>query len=122
MLSHRNLNLSLYEEIIHLFDHILHRKTAPSLRPDVMRDMILKITENWEPQEKNHSFEILVNEKDARELEDLLYDSLQRELKNGVGIKPLKTIGAGFNSKTDEGEPIYPWAKCPACLERRSDQ
>ena len=26
------------------------------------------------------------------------------------------------DSETDGGEPIYPWAKCPACLERQSDQ
>jgi hypothetical protein len=24
--------------------------------------------------------------------------------------------------ETDEGEPIFPWAKCPACLERRSEK
>ena len=24
--------------------------------------------------------------------------------------------------ETEEGEPIFPWAECPACLERRSEE
>jgi V/A-type H+-transporting ATPase subunit E len=103
----RNLILSLHDEIIRLFDHILHRKAASSLRPDVMRDMILKITEDWEARDKNRSFEILVNEKDARELEDLLYDSLQSDFKNGIVVKPLKTIGAGFRIGEKDGTVHY---------------
>jgi len=103
----RNLILSLHDEIIRLFDRILDRKAGSSLRPDVMRKMILKITENWEAKDKNGSFEILVNEKDARELEDLLYDSLQGEFKNGIVIKPLKTIGAGFRIGEKEGAVHY---------------
>jgi V/A-type H+-transporting ATPase subunit E len=72
-----------------------------------MRDMILKITENWQAQDKNRYFEILVNEEDARELEDLLYDSLQSEFKNGIAIKPLKTIGAGFRIGERNGTVHY---------------
>jgi V/A-type H+-transporting ATPase subunit E len=103
----RNLILSLHDEIIRLFDRILVRKAASSLRPDAMRDMILKITENWGAQDKHRSFEILVNEKDARELEDLLYDSLQSEFKNGIAIKPLNTIGAGFRIGERDGTVHY---------------
>jgi V/A-type H+/Na+-transporting ATPase subunit E len=103
----RNLILSLHDEIIRLFGHILERKVASSLRPDLMRDMIMTITENWEIQDKNRTFEILVNEKDARELEGLLYDSLQNEFKKGIAIKPLKTIRAGFRIGEKDGNVHY---------------
>ena len=103
----RNLILSLHNEIIRLFDHILDRKVVSSLRPDLMRDMIMKIAENWEIQDKTRTIEILVNEKHARDLEDLLYDSLQSEFKKGIAIKPVKTIRAGFRMGEKDGNVHY---------------
>ena len=103
----RNLILSLHDEIIRLFDHILDRKVVSSLRPDLMRDMIMKITENWEIQDKDRYIEILVAEKDATDLEDLLYDSLQSEFKKGIVIKPAGTIRAGFRIGEKDGTMHY---------------
>jgi len=103
----RNLILSLNDEIIRLFDHILDRKVVSSLKPDLMRDMIMKITENWEIRDTAGYIEILANDKDTTALEDLLYDSLQSELKKGVDIKPVKTIRAGFRIGEKDGNVHY---------------
>ena len=103
----RNLILSLHDEIIRLFDHILDRKVDSTLRPDLMRDMIMKMAQNWEIQDKTRYIEILVSEKDARDLEDLLYDSLQSEFKKGIAIKPVKTIRAGFRIGQKDGNVHY---------------
>ena len=103
----RNVILSLHDEIIRLFDHILDRKVVASLRPDLMRDMIMKITENWEIQDKTRDIEVLVSEKDARDLEDLLYNSLQSEFKKGIAIKPVETIRSGFRIGEKDGHMHY---------------
>ena len=103
----RNLMLSLKSEIIRLCEQILERQLAAALTPDVMKQMILKMIDRWQMEKNAPGLEILLSEKDRREVEELLFGALQERLKEGVTLRPVKHLMAGFRIGEKEGSMYY---------------
>ena len=103
----RNLVLGLETDITRLCDHIVERRTASALTPEVMKEMILKIVAAWQAEEAEQGLEVLTSEKDRQRLEELLYDSLKNEFGKGVTLKPIDKIHAGFRIGEKEGHLYY---------------
>ncbi len=105
--SGRDLILSLQQEIIRLFDKIVEREICGALTPELMKEIIIKIVDKWEMDERSCGIEILLSEEDRQKLEDTLFDALQDEWKKGVVLKPIDSIQAGFRIGEKNGGMHY---------------
>jgi len=101
----RDLIISTRNEIIGLFDRVLRRHVASALTPEFMKEMIVRILEKWDFEEGTQ-IEILADNGVAEELEERLYQEMEEELRNGVMVRPVKGMGAGFRIG-GKGEDMY---------------
>lgn len=103
----RNLILSVKNEIIGVCDHILKRQVASALTPEAMKELILKIVNGWQVHESTQGLEILLSEDDRQKLEESLYGWLQKELREGLTLRPIEIIQAGFRIGERDGDMYY---------------
>lgn len=91
----RDLVLNLREELTKLFDRILKRDLSECLTPEFLKQLIVKIVDNWSTG-KNSSLEILASSKDKKQLEELLFSRFKNEANNTITIKASSNIDKGF--------------------------
>ena len=103
----RNLLINIRQEIVNLFQKVTLRKTSSSLSSDAVKDVILKIVEKWDVKENFPGIEVLVNNDDLKNLEESLFQALNDKWKEGVTIKPLEGIQAGFRIGEKDGNVHY---------------
>ncbi len=103
----RNLVISLKQEITALFQKVTQRKIAKALNPSAVKDLIVLIIEKWEMSENFPGVEILVGKQNLKELEEHLKKALSEEWKNGVVIKPVDSVQAGFQIGEKDGNVHY---------------
>ncbi|HDZ77272.1 MAG TPA: hypothetical protein ENH41_04225 [Candidatus Omnitrophica bacterium] len=101
----RDLVLVLKQEITTLFDNILKRKVADELDVEFVKELIVRIIDNW-AQKKDVALEALVNKVDKKKLEDLLLSQFKSQVKDIVEIKIAKSIDRGFRIGI-KGEDVY---------------
>ena len=99
----RNTELLLKEKIIGLFDKVFKKQVAAALKPDFMNKLIINIINTWA---KDVNTEIIINDKDKKELENLLFTGLKKELKDSVNIRVSTDISSGFRIGL-KGEQVY---------------
>ncbi|NQT23795.1 hypothetical protein HQ585_00410 [candidate division KSB1 bacterium] len=89
----RDTELQLKGQITALFDRVFKKSVADTLMPEVMKDMILKLTEQWS---KDESAEIILNDTDQKKLEAVLSQGIQKELETGISLKSSGDVSGGF--------------------------
>jgi V/A-type H+-transporting ATPase subunit E len=89
----RDAVLQLKGQIHALFDRVFKREISETLAPETVRDMVMKITDQWA---KNTGIEISLNEKEKGQLENLLFAGLRKEMKNTVTLGGSRGIEHGF--------------------------
>jgi len=89
----RDSLLAVKEEITALVNRILRREIADSLSSDFMKELILKIVEQWEPDSEK---EILISNEEVEQMRDSVIHVLQEELKNDSTIKSSDKLSKGF--------------------------
>jgi V/A-type H+-transporting ATPase subunit E len=103
----RNLILSVKNETIGVCDYILKRQVASTLTPDAMKELILKIVNGWQVHESIEGLEIFFSESDCQKLEESLYGWLQKELREGLTLRPIEIMRAGFRIGERDGDMHY---------------
>ena len=99
----RDMELLVKERITSLFDRAFKQEVADVLEPEFLRDLILKVVEQWSP---DGSAEIAIDEADCERLEALLFSGLRKGLRKSVTLKVSDRVSRGFRIEL-EGEDIY---------------
>jgi V/A-type H+-transporting ATPase subunit E len=94
----RNTIISLRAEIIALFDRVVKEQASAALDPKTMRDLIVRIVEQWAKarQDGPAALEVLLNESDRAAMEDMLKHALGAKLRAGVELKGAARAQKGF--------------------------
>ncbi len=100
----RDLSLSLHQEIISLLDKILKRNISQELTSDFVKELILKLVNQWD--KKKDCLEVLVAEKDVKQISEMVLDELNKEVVGGITIKPSSFIDKGFRIGV-KGSDVY---------------
>jgi V/A-type H+-transporting ATPase subunit E len=100
----RDTELLVKQRLIDLFDKVFKKQVANVLAPDFLKDLILKLTENW--QEDVNS-EIIINESDKEKLQDLLLSRLKDELRHPIIIRTSDHFSKGFRIELKDEEVYY---------------
>lgn len=91
----RDLVLKLKDQLVKLFDRVLKRSVVEELSPEFLKDLIVKIVNNWSV-DKNSSLEIIVSSKDKQKLEELILSSFKKEAENTITVKTSNNVTKGF--------------------------
>ena len=106
--SFRNVMLSLKEEIKKQFDLIVKSEVGEALKPEVVSEIIIKVSESFAKQMSgNQDAQVLVSKGDAKKLGETFIERFKKEVKSGLEIKPVKNIDAGFMVSFDGGKSHY---------------
>ena len=89
-----------------LFDSILKRDVAEKLSTDILKDMIIRLVEGI-AKKKNFEVEILLSEKDKKQLEDVLLKELKKETGKSVTLKVSSSVEHGFLIGEKDGSSYY---------------
>jgi V/A-type H+-transporting ATPase subunit E len=101
--SARNFELLLKEKLNSLFDNVFKRQVDAELKPNFLKEMILKIIENWA---KGTQTEIVLNENDKKQLEDVLFSGIKDDLKKSINLRVSSEIINGFRIGL-KGDQVY---------------
>ena len=99
----RDGELLFKSRIIALLDAVFKRQVKEALQPEVLKEMILRVVENW----KSGDVKVLVSEADAANLETLLFSALKNELKGGVNLQVSRNIAGGFQIGLKDQNVFY---------------
>ncbi len=93
--SVRDAILTLRQKIMGLSDTILKRQITETLSPEFLKDIIIKLVENFKKQD-DLDIEVLLGKSDKEKTEQAVLNSLSAEMKKGITFKISPTIQSGF--------------------------
>ena len=99
----RNAELLLKERLTALFDAVFKREVADKLSADFMKEIILKIVDGWA---KSADAEVVLNEKDKKALEAVLFKGVKEDVKKGISLKVSTEVANGFRIGM-KGSDVY---------------
>jgi V/A-type H+-transporting ATPase subunit E len=102
----RDTLLALKQSITKLFDSAFRAQVSAEMSPDVLKDMIVRLVENI-AKEKTFNVEVLVSDKDKKELEKTLFAALKGELQKKVTLKTSPNVERGFLIGEKDGTSFY---------------
>jgi V/A-type H+-transporting ATPase subunit E len=102
----RDVLLSLRERIVELFDKIIKKEIAGQLSGDVIKDMVVKLADKFERGEQP-DIEILLSDKEKKDLEKEIFSALGKEVKKGLTIKTSSSIEHGFRIGEKDKHSYY---------------
>lgn len=105
----RNTIISLRTEIIALFDRVVKEQVSAVLEPKVVRDLIVRLVEQWAKSRADGpvALEVLLSEADRAALEDQLKHALGAKLRAGVELKGAARAQKGFFIGEKDGVVRY---------------
>ena len=99
----RDVQLLLKNRVMELFERAFRVETGAALRPDLVRDLVLKAAERWAAGE---GLEIVLSDADRVAAEAMIRAGLGHELQAGVVLKTDPSLRRGFRIGL-RGEDIY---------------
>lgn len=102
----RDLLLSVRTELTRLFEAVQRDQIGETLTPEKAAPIIAGLIEQWNTAGTD-DIEVMVSEKDRDALEKSLQAALSRKLADGVEIKPVRGITAGFRIGSKDGSAYY---------------
>lgn len=99
----RDGELLFKKRLSELFDNVFKRHVGAALDSGFLNELILKIVDKW--SEKS-SFEITISKDDKKELENLLFSGLKKDVKDSITLKVSSDISKGFRIGV-KGENVY---------------
>ncbi len=104
----RNTQLLLKEKITNLFDNVFKREVGEKLTPEFLKELILKIVGSWA---ENNEAEIVINDKDKKKLETLLFSGVKKEVKDSLTIRASKEVTSGFHIGLKDAQVYYDFSE-----------
>jgi len=99
----RDSELLMRERFSALFDSVFKKEVSSTLKPDFIKDIILKIIDKWL---KNPNIDIELSEEDKKNLEELLFTSIKKDLKKTITLHVSGDVNKGFRIG-QKGEDVY---------------
>jgi V/A-type H+-transporting ATPase subunit E len=106
MQAGRDLILSLRLDIIAIFNALVKKQTKKTFSKDILKELILKITDSWIKKGVSN-LEILLSGEDLSLLEEFFSGQFADTLKKGVTISAAKGIDAGFHISEKDSSAFY---------------
>jgi V/A-type H+-transporting ATPase subunit E len=100
----RNAVLAFKAEIQGLLDRIVEKETAKALDDSVLKAVLPDLLKNYA---KGSAVQVVLNETQAKTLEDFFKTKLAGELKAGVELKSDRNLAAGFRIANKDGSAYY---------------
>jgi len=100
----RDTVLVTKEKLLKLFDAAFKKELGSTLSPEFVKELIVKIVDSW-GRDKN--LEVLVSDKDLKQLQDLVFAQGRSGLKDSVAIKVDKGISKGFRVGLKDDDVYY---------------
>ncbi|MFO7849140.1 MAG: V-type ATP synthase subunit E [Spirochaetia bacterium] len=101
----RDIILSVEKRLQELFDTIIYQETAEVLKGNILEEAVMQVVKNWDSDVTD--FEILIAEDELKKIEEGLKKKLSAKLSEGVEIKPLPKVDAGFQISMKDGSAYY---------------
>lgn len=101
----RDAMLALKEDITNLFEKVIKREVAKQLSDDIIQKMLLILAEKFDKSGEKE-LEILLSEKDKKDLEETLLRKGKEEILKGVEFKVSSNVETGF-LVGKKGENVY---------------
>ena len=104
--SGRNLLLQLNTTIQKIFEETVTKEVKEAYSEKILEETIIKLINGW--SEKGEAkLEVLLSEEDCGKIESSLKAKLGEKMKEGITIKPVADIEAGFKISEKEGKLYY---------------
>ncbi len=100
----RDAILQIKNSVINLFDNIFKREISSVLTPEFIKELILKIVEEWE---KGGIEKVKLSDEDKKKVEKLLLSSIKKKIKEGLTIQVDKEISHGFRIGLKQEDVYY---------------
>ena len=102
----RDLVLNIREKITALYNVILQNEVKGAMDEKLIGDVIVKLISSWKGED-SADLTVLVSEKDAKAVEQVLMNKLADKVKKGLDVKASKTIDAGFHVEAKDGSAYH---------------
>jgi V/A-type H+-transporting ATPase subunit E len=102
----RDLVLNIREKITALYNVILKNEVKGAMDEKLISDVIVKLISNWKGED-SADLTVLVSEKDAKAVEQVLMNKLADKVKKGLDVKASKNIDAGFHVEAKDGSAYH---------------
>lgn len=102
----RDLILNLFEQVKKVFESIIREKIEDKMDGKIIETSIVDLIKNWNERRTN-DLAVLMKEEDLGLLSSTFYGALADELRNGLKLKPVSGIDAGFRISQDNGALYY---------------
>ena len=100
----RDTVLTVKEKIINICESLLKKKVAETLRDEFLKDIILKVVDNW--SQKEDRLNILLSKDDAEKIKSFILAKVKEAAKSKISISVDESIETGFRIGI-EGENVY---------------
>jgi len=103
----RNLTLAFRAEVQALLGKIVHREVTEALSDDTLKTVLPELLKAWNSSNGNTGADILLPEKNLKNLQSWFDQKLAAELKKGVELKSDRNLDAGFKIREKDGSAYY---------------
>lgn len=100
--AYRDIVISVKKEIGEIFNRILKEKVAGALAEEELAGILREVIAKWS-EEGGQETIVYLNEGTVKKIGDTILAGLQKKINDGVEVKPLRDIDAGFMVSFDGG-------------------
>jgi len=100
----RDIELAFKSRLQQMLDDVFRREVSAALSPDFMKTMILDIIKQWQERK---SFDISMSAADKKQLEKVLFNGVQKKLKDTVEFSAADDMEGGFRIGLKEDNVYY---------------
>ena len=102
----RNLTLAFKGVVQQFLDGLITETVSSSYSTDVIKQILPDIIRNWAVKDTN-SLSVILSEGDLKKMDDAFKAKISASLKEGVELKPEKSMGGGFRIVEKDGSAYY---------------
>ncbi len=103
----RDVILKLKEELTQRLENITRAEAKTAMSPEFMRELILKIADKLQQEEKATQIQLLVAKDDLKKLDKLLHGSLKESFKHDPILIPAGDVGAGLKLGVKDSDMFF---------------
>lgn len=106
----RNLLISFRESVARELNAVISENVNAVYSSDALSELIIKIVEKLAVNSDAGDIEVILNEKDADELQSLILSAIKEKMLKGVTLKPNNNFDGGFRIAVNNGSAYYDYS------------